>query len=500
MTVYYVSTSGSDSNNGLSSSKPFKTINKAINYVDPDDSIKVKAGTYHPFSIARVHGDPSRYINIIGYDGKVKINCGSGYSTKGIGTSGAKYWNIFNIDVARAHHPIYIAENTHHLNFHFCDMYDYYGPPSVTHGCHDIGFFDCKFHDIGTGSNNLFNVMGMPEPVHDVQFKHCQFYDTQVHNSLNFGHHDDLPHYKITVDGCHFYNNGSGDHIYTNHCHLNDCKFVRNRLESGHGGLRINAKNTYIGYNSVITQCGNAPLQLMCDDIKNKNENNTIEYNSVYNNSGKTTNYAGIETNNAFGCTFKSNYAKGQSSAYRIRKGSHTLIDPYNGNTLSVSAGTKIHIRDYSKNDFSVSGPNGIGSLNKTSAYYYIDINSSGDNTYKINNSRPPKIVINPQTPHPTSTPTPHPSVGSVECTCNVLATVTLKDHGTHMVPYTFTDLDLKVHMFQFRKDGYYSADIGCIVKAGQHHFINCNLIPISSTTYPISFISYPPNANISKV
>ena len=45
-TNYYVSASGSDSNNGLSDSTPFLTANKAISLVSPGDTILVMNGTY----------------------------------------------------------------------------------------------------------------------------------------------------------------------------------------------------------------------------------------------------------------------------------------------------------------------------------------------------------------------------------------------------------------------------------------------------------------------
>ena len=52
-TEYYVSASGSDSNNGTSLDSPFLTIQKAAGLTNPGDIVYVTNGTYGPLSITR---------------------------------------------------------------------------------------------------------------------------------------------------------------------------------------------------------------------------------------------------------------------------------------------------------------------------------------------------------------------------------------------------------------------------------------------------------------
>lgn len=73
-TDYYVSTSGSDSNNGQSLSSPFKTISAASLVVNPGDTVNVREGSYGPFSLLRT-GTQGNYITFKNYNNeKVIIN------------------------------------------------------------------------------------------------------------------------------------------------------------------------------------------------------------------------------------------------------------------------------------------------------------------------------------------------------------------------------------------------------------------------------------------
>lgn len=89
---YYVSASGSDSNNGTSPSAPFKTIQKAANIVNPGDIVYVMNGIYtNPcpscdvVTITRA-GTPTAWITFTTYPGhkpKLKFNGWHGFQIKG---------------------------------------------------------------------------------------------------------------------------------------------------------------------------------------------------------------------------------------------------------------------------------------------------------------------------------------------------------------------------------------------------------------------------------
>jgi hypothetical protein len=68
-TEYYVSASGSDSNNGTSLDAPFLTIQKAAGLTNPGDTVYVTNGTYGPLSITRSGSASGGYIAYQAYPG-----------------------------------------------------------------------------------------------------------------------------------------------------------------------------------------------------------------------------------------------------------------------------------------------------------------------------------------------------------------------------------------------------------------------------------------------
>jgi Protein of unknown function (DUF1565). len=68
-TTYWVSTSGSDSNNGTSLDTPFRTIQKAAGFTNPGDTVYVMDGTYGPFLITRSGSASGGYITYQAYPG-----------------------------------------------------------------------------------------------------------------------------------------------------------------------------------------------------------------------------------------------------------------------------------------------------------------------------------------------------------------------------------------------------------------------------------------------
>lgn len=78
--TYFVATNGSDSNDGRSESRPFRTLQRAAGVVQPGDVVWVRGGTYSPdviFSRSGVAGNP---IVIESYPGECAILDGAGMS------------------------------------------------------------------------------------------------------------------------------------------------------------------------------------------------------------------------------------------------------------------------------------------------------------------------------------------------------------------------------------------------------------------------------------
>ena len=82
-TIYYVSTTGNDNNNG-SLDAPWKTIQKACNTVVAGDTVYIKAGTYKGKITVQTSGTSSAYITIQNYKNDTVIVDGSSESGNGV--------------------------------------------------------------------------------------------------------------------------------------------------------------------------------------------------------------------------------------------------------------------------------------------------------------------------------------------------------------------------------------------------------------------------------
>ncbi len=89
---YYVSTSGSDSNPGTETA-PWRTIQKAVDSVNPGNTILVRAGTYNESIVLTRSGSSGSVIKLANYPGEsVEINGGSNIALYSRGPIG--YWTI----------------------------------------------------------------------------------------------------------------------------------------------------------------------------------------------------------------------------------------------------------------------------------------------------------------------------------------------------------------------------------------------------------------------
>jgi parallel beta-helix repeat protein len=95
--VYYVSTTGRDTNSG-SSTAPFKTFAKAVSVLRPGDTLQVMPGTYTESMRLTVSGTANAHITVIGNGAIVNMQ---GTQTTGIRISGS-YVNLSNFEVTGA--------------------------------------------------------------------------------------------------------------------------------------------------------------------------------------------------------------------------------------------------------------------------------------------------------------------------------------------------------------------------------------------------------------
>jgi hypothetical protein len=103
-TVYYVSSTGRDSNDGLAASSAFRTIQKAVDLVDPGDSVLILPGIYTAtgrgsdvVTITR-SGTPDNWITLRNYPGTRPVIFNEA-SWQGINILGASYIVIEGLEV-----------------------------------------------------------------------------------------------------------------------------------------------------------------------------------------------------------------------------------------------------------------------------------------------------------------------------------------------------------------------------------------------------------------
>ncbi|WP_394524158.1 right-handed parallel beta-helix repeat-containing protein [Lacrimispora sp. JR3] len=113
--TYYVSTSGSDSNNGQSKDKPFKSIDKAIEKAEAGTTIYLMGGTFKSSKTFKLdeNGNSGSPIKILNYDGQKPVVDFSSQpykdSSRGFQISG-NYWYIEGLTIQNAgDNGIYIS-------------------------------------------------------------------------------------------------------------------------------------------------------------------------------------------------------------------------------------------------------------------------------------------------------------------------------------------------------------------------------------------------------
>jgi hypothetical protein len=136
-TTYYVSTTGSDSNNGTTITTPFLTIAKGITKAVAGDIIYVRSGTYAyttsiTISKAGILGSlitlsayPADITSVYPVDGRPVIDF-SGMTlasgNQGFKLSNADYWYIYGLRIKGAGDNGMLVQNTDYTTIEFCDF------------------------------------------------------------------------------------------------------------------------------------------------------------------------------------------------------------------------------------------------------------------------------------------------------------------------------------------------------------------------------------------
>ncbi len=97
-TIYYVSNSGDDDNNGMSESSAFKTIAKALSTVSPGGTVRILAGVYNESIGVQSCGSLSSVITIEGFNA-IPILDGENEKTIGVFFENSNNYIIKNLKI-----------------------------------------------------------------------------------------------------------------------------------------------------------------------------------------------------------------------------------------------------------------------------------------------------------------------------------------------------------------------------------------------------------------
>lgn len=158
-TVYYVSNSGSDKNDGLKESSAFKTIAKAISTVNPGGTVRILPGNYHESVGVESSGNLKAAVTIEGYKGTPVLD---GKNDKPVGLYFQKSDN-------------YIIKNLKFINYT------------------DIGIGVTK------GNNFILTSLEVGGNGHDVQLKGWELEGYGIHIEYSE---------NVRIADCDVYNNG----------------------------------------------------------------------------------------------------------------------------------------------------------------------------------------------------------------------------------------------------------------------------------------------------
>lgn len=227
---YYVSTTGSDSNDG-SLAHPWKTIQKAANTLTAGQTVHIMAGTYYEQVVGKNSGTTGNPITFTNYNGGKAIIDGTGMTST---------WD--GLVVFRGQHHIRMSG----LTIANASAYGLMFPGSEGHS-NDITIDNCEIY--GCSLSGIYFYPANPNYIENVLIENCVIYDNQ--NWWNHPGHG--PNETVTisnVNGFIFRNN----YLYNNHKLPVDCKNnarngqiyenimdTNHTLNNGGGGFYIDA-------------------------------------------------------------------------------------------------------------------------------------------------------------------------------------------------------------------------------------------------------------------
>ena len=210
--VFYVATDGSDDNDGKQAGRPFKTIGRAAEAVEPGDTVRVASGTYAEAIESLVSGQPGQRITFVSTekhgavidasgDDAAWLNHGSYVDIVNFEVTGSNYIGIHN----RGSYVTVRGNHVHHLAAPDCNGAN--GGAGILHGnyeAHHNAVIGNLVHDILPSEGcTLIHGIYVSNP-------RAKVLNNIVYNTRGYGIH--TWHYatKVTISGNLTLNNGQG--------------------------------------------------------------------------------------------------------------------------------------------------------------------------------------------------------------------------------------------------------------------------------------------------
>jgi parallel beta-helix repeat protein len=288
-TFYYVSATGSDSNPGTLAAS-FRTINHAVSFLHPGDTLYIRGGTYNE-SLNDVIPSGTSWsapVTIAAYTGETVILQPPAGASRGIFIDNASYVQISNLIIDGSLISSKTADGVKIS----------YQRSAYAHDIHITGGEIRNFSENGIliTQNTAVNANGL--------VGHNVFLNVSIHNNgTTAGHGIYMETSDSAVTGCTIYNNGEyGIHVYdgdaqvvagdkvncarnviTGNClYGNGFGLHSNRRPSNGGGITVWFGESNVLYNNLCY--GNAGAGIKIDDGAS---NTRVYNNTVYNNQGK---------------------------------------------------------------------------------------------------------------------------------------------------------------------------------------------------------------------
>ena len=200
--VYYVAVNGSETNTGTINA-PFQTINTALSYAVPGDTVMVRGGTYYERVVFPKSGIMGKWITVKAYPGERPIIDGSKIIVAGwlslVTISSIRYISLEGLDICNLvtstkntdPEGIAINDDSHDITIKNCNIYNIKNNASLSDGrsghailalgngttaIYNLVITGCTVHDTQTGTSENVTLAGN---IDGFTFNHNKVYDTE---------------------------------------------------------------------------------------------------------------------------------------------------------------------------------------------------------------------------------------------------------------------------------------------------------------------------------